>query len=437
MKRDRVRRAWRIPCVTGTALLLLGMIPGVAASSSVGHGGFSAPLLIGFQKGNDWEPSVASDGAGNVYAVWAHFGGVPGCATCGSPAALLEVSRDGGSTFNKPRALFPSPYPEIDFNVKVNGSGAVFVSCILKNNIVVQRSTDLGITWTSPIEVNLDMRLGLVDKPGLAVQGSNVYVAFDLPQHMFVAVSHDGGNVWTTVEITPKGGVHGTLSLNAGGVVAGDRSVDFAWVGVEQSGNALGPQSVFVTRSTDNGSSWKLITVDTNLPPGPACPTSCGWDFLGPQMVIAVDATGRLYVLYNAGTTEFGAPSVWYRNSADAGTTWSPRVILSTDGTAAWHVFPAIDARAAGRVSVAWMDNSTGAYNVWYRTSSDGGHTWSSEVAVSAFQPGFPYENQSGFAFPYGDYFILNLDPVGAVHIAWGEGPNWVGPGNVFYSTHP
>ncbi len=26
-------------------------------------------------------------------------------------------------------------------------------------------------------------------------------------------------------------------------------------------------------------------------------------------------------------------------------------------------------------------------------------------------------------------------DPKGHVHIAWGEGPNWVGPGNTLYST--
>ncbi len=72
---------------------------------------------------------------------------------------------------------------------------------------------------------------------------------------------------------------------------------------------------------------------------------------------------------------------------------------------------------------------------MWYRSSSDGGHTWSAEVKVSQFRSGYSYVTSAGFAFPYGDYYILNLDPKGHVHIAWGEGPNWVGPGNTLYST--
>ena len=39
-----------------------------------------------------------------------------------------------------------------------------------------------------------------------------------------------------------------------------------------------------------------------------------------------------------------------------------------------------------------------------------------------------------GFAFPYGDYYILDLDPRGVVHMAWGEGPDYIGPGNVLYA---
>ena len=34
---------------------------------------------------------------------------------------------------------------------------------------------------------------------------------------------------------------------------------------------------------------------------------------------------------------------------------------------------------------------------------------------------------------PKGDYFVLALDPKNGVHIAWGEGPNYSGPGNVLY----
>jgi hypothetical protein len=80
------------------------------------------------------------------------------------------------------------------------------------------------------------------------------------------------------------------------------------------------------------------------------------------------------------------------------------------------------------------MDNRTGQYNVWYRTSTDGGATWSQEVQVSQFASGFPYKTADGFMFPYGDYDAIAWD--GAhVHLAWGEGPSYAGPGNVWYAT--
>ncbi len=80
------------------------------------------------------------------------------------------------------------------------------------------------------------------------------------------------------------------------------------------------------------------------------------------------------------------------------------------------------------------MDNSTGAFNVGYRTFSKGSFSWSPEVKVSQFRSGYSYVTSSGFAFPYGDYFLMTLDSAGIVHLAWGEGPNYTGPGNVLYS---
>jgi len=115
--------------------------------------------------------------------------------------------------------------------------------------------------------------------------------------------------------------------------------------------------------------------------------------------------------------------------------TWSARIMLNADGTSAFHVFPGVGAGDAGDVRVAWMDNRTGAYNIWYRSSSDGGQTWSAEVQVSQFRGGYPYVTAQGFSFPYGDYITLALDSKGHVHLAWGEGPSWSGPGNVLYAT--
>ncbi len=424
------RRALVSLCVTTVALVVL------AASANAAVSGFTTPARLGYAGGDDWEPAVASDGAGNVYVFYNHIGGVPNCSGCGNPSNLFQVSHDRGSTFSAPMPITVNSAGQFDPQVKVNARGDVFVSYLLGKDTVVQRSTDHGATWTDPVAVNVDMRQGPTDKDGLAVDGSNVYVGFDVAQRFFVAVSHDNGTTFTDVAMNGK-----TIgwTLNGGAAVGPDGSVYMTWEAVHESGNALGPRDVLMTYSHDHGATWNLSYVDQDLPPGPPCgyPQSCGWDFLGTESQVAVDGAGVVYDLYNAPTIYEGSPYIWLKTSTDEGRTWSAhRQMINADGTAAWHVFPTIDAGASGDVRVAWMDNRTGMFNVWYRSSSNGGSagSWSTEAQVSQYHPGYSWITQQGFAFPYGDYFILNLDPSGAVQIAWGEGPNWLGPGNVFYA---
>src|SRR6266516_3476924 len=331
----------------------------------------STPVVMAFPAGDDWEPSVDSDGAGNVYYLATHFGGTPSCAACADPTINTQVSHDGGRTFDAPRALTVSASTQYDPQVKINAAGTVFVSYLLGKDTVVQRSDDLGASWSAPLAVNADVKQGPTDKDGLAVQGDNVYVGFDVAQKFFVSASHDGGRTFTTRQINQN-----TLGwpLNGGAAVAPDGTVYMVWELIHKSGQAQGPQDVLVTKSTDGGATWSLSYADRGLPPGPACPTSCGWDFLG---------TG---------------------------------------------------AASAGEVRVAWMDNHTRAYNVWYRSSADGGSTWSAETQVSAFRSGYAYVTRQGFAFPYGDYVTLALDPSGNVQLAWGAGQDYYEPGNTLYS---
>ncbi len=397
---------------------------------------FTAPLVMGYPAGDDWEPAVASDGQGNVYVLITHFGGVPGCGVCANPSIMIRVSHDGGRTFSAPAPMTVSSQPQYDPEVKISAAGSVFVSYLLGKDTVVQRSTNLGATWTNPVAVNVGVRQGPTDKDGLAVDGNNVYVGFDVAQRFFVAVSHDAGNTFTVVSMNSN-----TIgwTLNGGAAVGPGGTVYMSWQAVHQAGNALGPQDVLVTYSRDRGATWNLSYVDQGLPPGPNCgwPTGCGWDFLGTGSAIAVDAAGTVYDLYNAPTAFRGSPSIWLKKSTDGGKTWSPKPTkVNDDGSPAWHVFPALDAGAAGDVRVAWMDNRIGAYvyNVWYLSSSDGGSSWSSTIQVSQYVSGYRYVTGQGFAFPYGDYFVLDLDPKGQVHIAWGEGPSYAGPGNVMYA---
>ena len=96
-------------------LFACALVLGVNASAALAPT-FTFPVRIGFEAGDDWEPAIATDRYGHVYALWSHyvgFGGVgsgepdPSCPTCASPHSVLQISNDGGQTGGDPHAISP------------------------------------------------------------------------------------------------------------------------------------------------------------------------------------------------------------------------------------------------------------------------------------------------------------------------------------------
>ena len=99
------------------------------------------------------------------------------------------------------------------------------------------------------------------------------------------------------------------------------------------------------------------------------------------------------------------------------------------------HSFPALAVGTSpGDVRLGWMDKRTGKWNVFYRSSADGGHHLSPTVRISSFVPGYSYLSAAGFNLPYGDYFSMAVDDNNNTQMAFGEGPNYQGPGNIWVS---
>jgi hypothetical protein len=83
-----------------------------------------------------------------------------------------------------------------------------------------------------------------------------------------------------------------------------------------------------------------------------------------------------------------------------------------------------MDARAAG-----------GLWNTYYRSSTDGGASWSTEIDLSTYVAGFSYIHPEGFSFPFGDYYEMVIDDRGNSHLVWGEALNYDTPGSIWYAT--
>lgn len=418
-------------------------VPGVAvkAAPQPPGSGFSPQTRLGFTAGDQWEPAIATDRSGHIYILYAQYLGVPGCPECDSPSQALQVSADRGATWSAPRVMFregASSGGQWDSQIVVDPvDGRTVYAAWLQNgksDIAVARSDDFGATWHVAIA---DATNAGTDKPILGVRGADVYVAYNHSQTIWVSHSHDRGSTWASVKAQATGKGKLGWSLAAGGTVTPNGDVHFSWAGYEQSGVAKGPVNLYVSSSRDRGATWTDTLLDVSGSPPDCSIDKCGWAFLGAQAVIASDAAGTLYALWNAGPAdEKGAPErIYYARSVDGGRTWSARVEVSTAVAGAPHAFPAIAAGSAGDVRISWMDGrvGNGLWNTYYRSSSNGGSSWSAEVDLSTPVTGFGYITADGFEFPFGDYYELDIDDRSTTHAIFGEALNYDTPGSIWY----
>jgi len=382
--------------------------------------------------GDTWEPAIAADRFGHVYVLIPDF--PPSCKGCASSTAYLVVSSDNGKSWSAPRPITDPNVEQIDVQIKVDPvDGKTVYASWLQNNksvIEVAKSTDFGQTWATVIANST--KAG-TDKDILAVRGNDVYVAYDHAQTVWCSSSHDGGQTWTSVKVNAN--AQFGWSLTGGGTVDLAGNVYFSWDGYTQSGGAKGPVNLYVTKSSDGGLSWTPTLLDVSSSPPDCSAFSCGWAYLGPGIAMTSDSAGQLYVLWNSGTVDGGPERIFFSTSTDQGSTWSPKANVSLAPAGVDHAFPSVAAGAAGDIRTAWMDQRNAPHwNVYYRTSIDGGASWSGETVLSTYVSGYSYIFTDGFRFPFGDYFDMDIDNQSHTQTAGGEGYNWLTPGNVWYT---
>jgi hypothetical protein len=410
------------------------MVLALAGLAWAAPGQFSVQKRVGLMGGDPWEPALSADGSGHIYVLYPHYGEVPDCQDCHAPTMLLVVSNDNGKTWQQPRVMLESGSGQFDAQIVVDPADRRTVYAAWLQNkkrvVMLAKSVDSGDNWVFSVAVRSEVEL---DKPVLAVRGQRVFLGFNHEESVWIAASQDGGRTFANVRVNND--ARPGWSLLGGATVDPSGNAYLGWTSYSKAGGARGPVNLYVAKSTDAGKTWNANLVDTSAA-APGCQDEdCGEAYLGAQISLASDAGGTLYALWSSGSKRLGPQRIYFSSSTSGGESWLPRVSVSLAAREVEHAFPAIVAGAAGDVRVAWMDTRNAAqWNTYYRSSNNGGATWSDETQLSSYVRGYRYISKKGFRFPFGDYFGVAIDNHDDTHVVWGEGMNYQSPGSIWYS---
>jgi hypothetical protein len=411
----------------------------LSAKAALAASGFTPQHRLGYTSGDQWEPAMATDAHGHIYILFPQYGAVDQCPACTTPTMVLLTSSDNGASWDPPQPLLTSSIGQFDAQIKVDpiDRQTLYASWMQgRHDIIVARSQDFGRSWYFAVaEHSAEV---IIDKPVLAIRGPNVYVSFNHDQTLSVAASHDYAQNFSSTVLNPGAGPG--WSLAAGATVDPVGNVYFSWTAYARTDLLARPVEVFVSRSADGGRNWSTTPIDVSSA-APDCPAQvCSAGFLASQMALASDDAGVIYAVWNSGSVIGGPQRIYFSSSTNAGENWSTKVDVSNAPVGVEHCFPAITAGTAGDVRIAWMDTREvdpqghPLWNTFYRASTNGGATWSTESQLSGPVRGYDYILPNGFLFPFGNLFSIGIDNLGVTHVVWGEGLNYRSPGSIWYT---
>lgn len=298
------------------------------------------------------------------------------------------------------------------------------------DRIVVQKSTDGGLTWNDGAGVGLNYPK-VEDKEWLAVDltssqyQNNIYMCwteFDAygssvstdSSRILFSFSSDSGETWSTpLKISDQGG----------DCLDDDNTVEGAVPATGPNGEIYtswaGPYGIMFDKSLDGGLSFGTDIFVTDQVEGWALDVSGIYRCNG-MPVTACDVSdspnhGNIYIMWSDQRNGLDNTDVFLKKSTDGGDTWGNIVKVNSDNTNRHQFFPwmTID-QSTGYIYVVFYDrrNTTGDANeVYLACSTDGGETFSNiKISETQFTP-------SPWVF-FGDYIHLAAHN-GKIHPIW------------------
>lgn len=309
--------------------------------------------------------------------------------------------------------------------------GRMFVGAIANDNMQqsVAYSLDNGTTWTSVLSgtaSDLDKNHLCIDNSPSSPYQGNIYVGWtnfnNSPYHVEMVKSTDHGLSWTSpVEVSNSPFDHGVnIQTDA------DGNVYVVWA---EYNNSPDPEdAIGMTKSTDGGDTWSAPTeIISNIKGIREDEPLAHRTNSFPSMTINQN-DGTIYVVWAnygvPGTNTGNWVNAYMIKSTDHGATWSTPVQVSqspnVDGTFSYFPWITWD-NATGALAVVFLDNRncTGDdVETWVALSFDDGDTWQ-DFRVSDVS--WTTKAISGLAVGYmGDYLGISAHN-GIIYPVWSD----------------
>jgi len=356
----------------------------------------------------------------------------------------FSSSTDGGATWSDHGALGPTSFgdPSIFWR---RTDGKFYIGAIHSSGMGLW---DLGANCTSATFVANPHVGGGDDKELFAVDNNpaspfygRMYMAwtdFSAGARIF-EVHSDNGTSWSAPVALSGAGVDVQGAWPA--VAPNGSDVYVAWV--RWNPYSTGPIDIEVSRSTNGGGSWALVTnpMTGQVNPRASGPTSsCGRPALNgnirylPSPEIAVGPDGALHVVYTYDPDGFNTGDVvnaYYRRSTNNGTSWGTEVPLNTVGTND-QFFPSLSVGANNIVSASWYDRRLDGGNLrvryFQRSSFDGGVSFGTDMEVTDADS--PVVLDPNLATCYHGDYDTQIQTPSAAFMIWADDRGTEGGGN-------
>jgi hypothetical protein len=350
---------------------------------------WSANQRLTWTPGSSSSPKAAVDTSGNVHLVW--YDNTPG-----NYEVYYRKGTNGGTTWASAKRLTSTSGASQRPVVAVSPSGHLHVIWWDETpgnaEVYYGKSTDGGTTWEAA--KRLAWTAGQSSYPSLAVYSSGTVHAVwqdNTPGNyeIYYRKSADGGATWGTAKrLTWTSGSSG----RPGVAVSSSGHIHLVW-----QDDTPGKAEIYYKKSSDGGTTWtanKRLTWTSGHSNYPS---------------VVVDGSGNPHVVWQDETP--GNNEVYYRKSADGGSTWAASQRLTWNSGSSQEPWIAVD--TSGHLGLVWTDNTPGNFEVYHRESTNGGATWTASQKLSS---------TSGYS--YGP--IINAGSAGSLHVFWYDGT----PGN-------